>query len=397
MRATIIAAVLIVCACDRVPRDAIESCVSDVQMAPAKTDILVVVDDSLSMSEEQENLRQNLAAFVQALSGSAIPHDFQIGVTNTSVDNTHGMPAEYLATGNPYNGLVVPFPAGRLVAVDPAALTDPALRGKLLWSAEEARFTGTRILPFRWPTLVTDFETNVLVGTGGSDKEEPLRAAELALTDRITDGTNAGFLRPGARLGVIILTDEDDCSETGPTQLGKNNTTCHDPAIKAQLESIAGFADFLQGPIDGELRDPVLAVIAGFDRTTLAPTGCATSYDDPTRLAALLDELGPAHAFRGSICDPSFGPSLQQIADLLVPQTVPLEGAPQDARMLLASIERSGATVRCPVVAAGDAAAAAAGAIYTPPQGGRQATLTFQGTCRLQAGDQVKLAVICAG
>jgi hypothetical protein len=399
IHALLAAAALALAACDRVPRNAIESCTTDVRMAPAMTDILVVVDDSTSMTDEQRNLRQNLAAFVQALAASPIPHDFQIGVTTTSVDPTYGRPAEYPYWEPPFNGQVVPYPAGRLVAIDPGALTDPALEGKLLWDRPSGRFVGTRLLPTGSATLVDDFEANVLVGVLGSDKEEPLRAAQLALTTRIADGTNAGFLRPGARLGIIILTDEDDCSEdvAVASQVGTTNDLCHSATIKAQLESLDGLVGFLQGPIDGELRDPVLAVIAAFDPVTLQPVRCADTYDDPTRLAALLDTLGPAHAFRGSICDPSFGPSLQHIADLLVPQTVPLEGAPSDARMLVASVLRGGATLRCPVAPAGDPAASEAGAVYAPPQGGRPATLTFQGQCQLQAGDQVKLAVICAG
>ena len=45
----------------------------------------------------------------------------------------------------------------------------------------------------------------------------------------------------------------------------------------------------------------------------------------------------------------------------------------------------------------GSADAATAGAIYTPPQPGRPATLTFQNACALQRGDRVNVDVICAG
>ena len=43
--------------------------------------------------------------------------------------------------------------------------------------------------------------------------EQPLLAAKLALTDRIADGKNAGFVRDDALLAVVILTDEDDQSD----------------------------------------------------------------------------------------------------------------------------------------------------------------------------------------
>jgi hypothetical protein len=386
--------------CDRVPRNAIESCSQEARVLPAQTDLLVVVDDSNSMDAEQENLRQNLADFIAALAESPVPNDFRIAVTTTDVHNTHGMSPAYPYWVPPFDsyGYEVPFPQGALVAVDPGALTDPALRGKLVYDQADG-FGGARILS---PTQEATFEANVLVGVLGSDKEEPLRAVELALTDRIADGANAGFLRPGARLGIIVLTDEDDCSERvaiGQPLAGGTNELCHDPAVKATgLESLADFRAFLDGPIAGEARDPVVAVIAGFDPDTLAPTGCATSYDAPTRLASLLDDLGEERSFRGSICDRSFGPSLTAIADLLVPQTVPIAGAPPDARMLLVSVERrDGSTVRCPVAAAGAAGSAQAGAVYVPPQAGRGPTLTFQGICRLRSGDRVRLAIVCAG
>jgi hypothetical protein len=390
--------------CDRVPKNALTSCEQAVHVLPAQTDLLFVVDDSNSMQEEQENLRQNLAAFIEHLAQSPVPNDFRFGVTTTSVHGTNGMGAYFPYWVAPYDQFTfpIPYPGGTLVAIDPGALTDPSLRGKPIYD-EHLGYVGNPPAPRILTTAqVTTFETNVLVGVQGSSKEEPLRAAELALSDRITDGVNAGFLRPGARLGIVVLSDEDDCSERVPlggTLVASTNAACHDPTIKTtSLEPTADFLSFLDGPIAGEERHPVVAVIAGFDPSTLAPTGCATSYDVPTRLARLLDALGEERSFRGSICDASFGPSLERIAELLVPQTVPIDGAPPDPRMLLAAIQRSdGSIVRCPVAGAGDPQSAQAGAVYTPPQAGRPPTLTFQGTCHLGSGDRVQLSVVCAG
>jgi hypothetical protein len=259
-------------------------------------------------------------------------------------------------------------------------------------------FGGDRLLSTGSKSLLNDFEANVMAGLLGSSKEQPLRAVELALTDRMADGVNEGFLRPGARLGLIVVTDEDDCSETSLPLKGSSNGRCHDPAAKAsQLLPVADFVALLRGDLRGEERDPVVAVIAGFDPTTLAPTGCATSYDAPTRLGALTDAFGAARSFRGSICDQSFGPSLQKIADLLVPQSVPLDGSPPDWRMLVVSLtKQDGTVVDCPLAASGDPGSAQAGAVYAPPQAGHPATVTFQGACHLTAGDQVSLHLVCA-
>ncbi len=411
-RAAILAALCAAFAagCDSLPRNALLSCEQDVQVLPARTDLLFVIDDSRSMREEQENLRQNLSAFVAELAASPVPNDFRIGVTTTDVHNAFGMPSFFPTDVAPFTQFpyAVPFAQGTIVAIDPGALTDDALRGKPVYDQEHG-YAGPTARRFLAATArdLDAFETNVLVGTLGSSKEEPLRAAELALGARVDDGTNAGFLRSGARLGIVMLTDEDDCSERaaiGAPLAAANNEQCHDATIKTNgLLQPDDFVTFLQGPIAGEERRPIVAVIAGFDAQG-EPTGCATSFDDPTRLDRLLDRLserlGEDRAFRGSICDASFGPSLREIADRLVPQTVPIDGAPPDARMLVVAVHRpdegSGAeTVRCRVAEAGAPDAGDAGAVYAPPRQG-PATLTFQGPCRLGSGDRVELRVACA-
>ena len=77
---------------------------------------------------------------------------------------------------------------------------------------------------------------------------------------------------------------------------------------------------------------------------------------------------------------------------------MPLDGTPADWRMLAVGVDRAdAATIPCAVALDGSAEAATAGAVYSPPLEGRQATLTFQNACRLQQGDRVQVQVICAG
>src|SRR5207248_7519381 len=108
---------------------------------------------------------------------------------------------------------------------------------------------GSRILDKGSSTLAADFKANVRVGVDGSGKEQPFQAARLALSDRLLD-TNAGFLRDGARLAIIFLTDEDDCSDS-KAPFATTNDSCHQKATKDAsppiLDTVDDFAAFLLG------------------------------------------------------------------------------------------------------------------------------------------------------
>lgn len=404
------------CACDTVPSDAVQSCnVSQVYAGGVKTDILFVIDDSGSMADEQDNLSANLGAFIDRLATLPIQDDYQIAVTTTDVDDYGGGTAFAVGpeTGNP-------FPQGALVAVTQDA-TGTGIRGDLVYDLATYGTTngwgGPRILVKGAPTLIQDFKANVLVGTSGSGKEQPFRAARMALTDRILDGTNAGFLRPGARLAVIVVSDEDDCSDSPPTD-ATTNSACHDLVNKQTvLDAVGDYAAFLQGPIGGEARDTIVAAIVGVAPGTLdvtcstpavcaapppecaAPACCASAYDRADRVTWLLSAMGPRSRL-ASICDASFGAALDDFATAIMSNTLPLEGTPADWRMLVASVTKAGgAKVACRIVPADAPPAdlAAADAIYAPPQAGHPASLTFQGNCTLAPGDLIDVSVVCAG
>lgn len=429
--ALLLAAALHGCAsCDTPPDDALTSCeMGAVIPGAVKTDILFVVDDSGSMDAEQINLRDNLVTFVTALADSPVANDIQIGVTTTSVTDFAGNP-----TG------------------EQGCFVGPWLSG------------GSA-------SLLPDFQAQIdSVGIGGSGKEQPFRAMELALTTPALAGctNNTGFLRPGSRLAVIFLSDEDDCSDSGPTrgitQTGTTtgNDQCHNDYGDGvdykftRIDSIDRYAAFLAGPIGGEVRQVVLASIVGVDAVTLAPTcgntgnswccggtaattgtctanacasftlsvpasppsltgdayccggvagtacasPCATAYDKADRFAALLARFPVNRRLAASVCDSSFATSLQRIAGLIISPTVPLEGAPADARMLVVGVRKpDGSRLSCTVAAEGSAEALTADAVYAPPAAGAPATLTFRdgGGCTLEQGFEIEIDVICAG
>lgn len=390
------------CACDSVPDAAVTDCDAQIVPGGAATDILFVVDDSGSMLGEQEELSDNLATFVRALLGSPVRLDLRIAVTNTSVTGYTGQTAYPAGAPAPVG---TPFPDGAFVAVqqDPGGLVTP---GNYIWNAT-AGWGGPRILStgqMSADAFERDFGANVLVGIWGTGKEQPLRAMRRALERADVGGVNDGFLRPGARLAIVIVTDEDDCSESSAPIDGDTNDACADATNKSDnFDPLSDFVTLLDAPIVGESRDPLVAVIAGFD-ANLDPNGCSTaggtqSYDDPTRLDAFvtaLDAARPGRTFKDSICE-SFGATLIRLADRLVPQTVPLVQAPADWRMLAVSIDHSdGTSTPCPLAAAGSPEEATAGAVFNPPQTGAYASLSFQNGCRLGIADSIDLRMVCA-
>jgi hypothetical protein len=398
------AAALAAAGCDRVPANAVTRCESRIDAGVARTDILFVIDDSGSMTEEQQNIHDNLGLFVDALASSAITNDVQVGVTTTSVLDFDGVnDLYYVGTATaptPYYSLPyrVPYPKGTIVAVARDA-TGNAINGRLDWDNAVQAFVGRRILP---GSAIADFQANVLVGTAGTGKEQPFHAARNALTSPLVDGPNATFLRHGARLAIVFVTDEDDCSESSGSNTVTSNDLCHKAAVKAgtelNLDPVSGFADFLDGDIAGEQRNAVVAVIAGIGtdaQGAYVGQACATSFDTADRFATLLNLLPARRRYADSICNPSFGPSLKAIAELLVPQKMPISGEPPSAAMLEVTVTKAtGVPVACAV---SDADGPGVDVIFTAAQGSEPATLSFQGKCQLGLGDRVDVRIRCAG
>ncbi len=119
-------------------------------------DILFVIDNSQSMTEEQGRLSANFSSFVDVLSGTFA--DWQIGVVTTD-PNEHG-----------------------------------ALRGAIITPAT--------------PLLDQAFTAAVSVGTDGSRDEEGLLTSALAVNPSL----NPGLVRATSALNVVYVSDEDDHS-----------------------------------------------------------------------------------------------------------------------------------------------------------------------------------------
>jgi hypothetical protein len=76
-------------------------------------------------------------------------------------------------------------------------------------------------------TLFDDLQCVTRYLEFGCDYEQPFQSVRLAMTERVEDGTNAGFFRRGAMLVVVFVQDDDDCTAINPELYDPNR---EDPA-----------------------------------------------------------------------------------------------------------------------------------------------------------------------
>ncbi len=137
------------------------------QSTRPKTDVLFVVDNSGSMSEEQGRLASNASRFIGV--AQQLNTDFQIAVITTDMDASN----------------------------------------------QSGKFMGSPKIITNGTSAASQLATTVrALGTGGSSDEKGLAAMVAALTDPLINdaNNNRGFLRPDAKLAVVVVSDEEDYS-----------------------------------------------------------------------------------------------------------------------------------------------------------------------------------------
>ncbi len=326
-------------------------------------DLLFVIDDSGSTSDKQVAFANNFSTFVTAL--DAFPAgrpNLHIGVVSTSIaigsddDATFGQ----ACTASPgEDGLLQ-----NTARVSGCA----APNGQFI--SDIALADGTRVTNYTG-TLADTLACIGELGEAGCGFESPLEAIKRAL-----DGThpeNAGFLRDDADLGIVILTDEDDCSadpslfglsahDGGPADMrcAIYGYTCDrsiDPALPGAYASCTPtLGGYLRDPSSysdylATLKDPsqtVVAVIGGdvtsgiqtgsltIDGITqslaVEPSCTATINGNPAvarpgiRLGAFADLFGD-HGIYATVCQSDYSGALTSIGDKLFTMMSPcLEG-----------------------------------------------------------------------
>jgi hypothetical protein len=201
------------------PIDAGAPMVQKTVAAADKLDLLIVVDDSESMKDEQISLAANFPIMIDRLQSQAGLPDIHVGIVSTDMgadpripdcgpDDSDDGELQSAFTNDP----AFPQCSGGSLALD----------GTFIRDAPSA--TGGRITNYSGD-LAGVFACMAVLGIDGCGFEQPLEAMRRAFENPL----NAGFLREDAALAVIVLSDEDDCSAFDqamydPTITGKETT-----------------------------------------------------------------------------------------------------------------------------------------------------------------------------
>lgn len=236
--------------------DLVEQSGSDTwrQAANNKVDILFVVDNSSSMEQEQATLASGFVSFANRLEESGT--DFRLGVITTTF--------EY---DDPNRGQLVG---------DPLFLT-----------GEDTDY-------------VAQFAVRAQVGLDGDNKEKGLEAAAYALSPIANLDINQGFVRPDARLLVVFISDEEDCSDEGALGFRDPDDCYREQQL---LVPVANYVDTFRSMKDA-YEDVQVAAIVGIEADLCQEVYPSERYTEVARLTG-----GQV----GNICD---GDWSQMLANL---------------------------------------------------------------------------------
>ena len=191
-------------------------------------DILFVIDNSGSMAEEQATLARNFERFISTLETDNVEANYRIAVTTTDAGHVYQCgntgpevgrfqltsclqrPNEFVfQSDDRFDEACASICTHAGLATTPThTLYDPEDKPRPWLESIE----GVTNLPDGIGTAEA-FECFGPQGIGGCGFESTLESMRLALTRaNKVDEPSYGFMRPGAILAIVFVTDEEDCS-----------------------------------------------------------------------------------------------------------------------------------------------------------------------------------------
>jgi hypothetical protein len=283
----------------------------------SQVDLLFLVDSSASMQAEQNALAAEVPSLMEVLSAGNPPEgepghieglpafepvDMHVGVTTVDMGLLDADIAQIYAEGglncDQYGDDGILHVEGNATGCTPTSTLDESGGRFLRFDPNE-----TDTAAFN-----ADFACLSATGVDGCFLEQQLEASLKAVTPSNSelkfhndrdgqgnpDGPNAGFLRPGSLLAVILVTDEDDCSMADPsihanpaptaTWPGSLNPRCF---IDRNSDAVHPVQRYAQG--FAALRDDPSLVI--YSMITGIPVGMTRDEDGDETLQAFYDRV----------------------------------------------------------------------------------------------------------
>lgn len=247
-------------------------------------DVLFVVDNSGSMKQEQIDIANKISGFMDKIKDL----NWQIALTTT--DDRITTPAA--------DGVARPWSDGQFRPFDADDGVEFILKAPLVNPADAQAKLGHAIQ----------------VGLLGSGNERAIRATYRAVERASAAGANQEFHRPGARLAVVAISDEDECS--------KGHATCNAAtAAQSDPQNLVNFVKSQLGA-DKVFTFNSIIYIPG-DATCTTGGNEGNSYKGITALTG---------GILASVCSTDFATPLSALGTRVVElvKSVALTCAPED-------------------------------------------------------------------
>jgi hypothetical protein len=253
-----------------------------------KVDLLFVIDDSISMDDEQAELIAAFPEFIDAMQAELADTDgYHIGVVTTDA----------------YPG-------------DPSCA--PVQRGTLVTHTGGTSSSNAQCDPYssgaRYMTeqddLAARFACAAQVGTAGDPDERPIESMLAGLSESQQAGCNQGFLRDDALLVVVIITDEEDDHEMGGCNALPGSGSSGDP--------LQWYAELIAAKDGDEASIVVLSIVGPAAQPFCPPLNKCVLGSTGSEIGARIIELTEmfTYGFVGSVCEP-YGPQFQQAISII--------------------------------------------------------------------------------
>lgn len=359
-----------------------------------KADVLLVVDDSLSMSGKQDRLAAALQNFTAQLDALNPPVDYQVAVTTTTVSERLGACGP---SGDPNAAAECnsEWEAAGFACDSGLACFRSFPNAGALYRGAGAPAAVLRRADYPAAQFAAYLADSVKVGTAGSRQPQAFEAMKLALQQ-------PGFLRDGAKVVLAFFTDAEDCSDPARrlSMLVKDATTGNvidkcaqearaDGSAAPSLEPVANYVNFLRSlkNSDGRPKEIEVGAVVSLQNGTQDPGVCANpacdaACDAPAGLSACQSRCGAsptfqicmadcaaechsycggqvpgrrylelAFAFQGlaaNVCSDDASPALGRLSGIIgIPKQIQLRARPTAAEFLVVRVERGGKSKEC--------------------------------------------------